>query len=245
MGRDIFIDTTSRRICASATSFAPAVRQTFMQGDTEQINLFFLQSTGEAVTPFTYIDTAGQGVRMSIGFRAFNVPEIDGSYSLGFSAVTGGQIAWGSNAAAVANSLNEIASIASAGGVAVTGDAKHGFIVRFNHDGARSGIAADTSRLAPSVVCSTVIRLAGSATSPSVQALTFNQVAAVDQSAWGAVTGTTPHRFASLNFNSNDMTLLLQNNSHITADLEIQLTAGSEITTYVATQCVINKQLIL
>ena len=224
MARNIYIDTTSRRLAASATSLSPALRQSFTQGDTEQVNLFFLQSTGGTVTPFTYINTSGQSVRMSVGFRAFNVPEIDGSYSLGFSAVTGGQITWGSNATTVASSLNAITSIVSAGGVKVTGDGKDGFIVRFNSDGARSG--------------------SGSATSPSVQTLTFNQVAAVDQSSWGAVTGTTPYRFASLAFNSNDMAILLQNNSHIVADLEIQLTNGSDIATYIVTQCVVNKELV-
>ena len=244
MARNIYIDTTSRRLAASATSLSPALRQSFTQGDTEQVNLFFLQSTGATVTPFTYINTSGQSVRMSVGFRAFNVPEIDGSYSLGFSAVTGGQITWGSNATTVASSLNAITSIVSAGGVKVTGDGKDGFIVRFNSDGARSGLTSNTSQLVPSVVCSTGIRLAGSATSPSVQTLTFNQVAAVDQSSWGAVTGTTPYRFASLAFNSNDMAILLQNNSHIVADLEIQLTNGSDIATYIVTQCVVNKELV-
>jgi len=46
MARDLYIDMTNRRLATSLTSLAPATAPRFVKGDNGEINLYFLEATG-------------------------------------------------------------------------------------------------------------------------------------------------------------------------------------------------------
>jgi len=67
MSRDLFIDTDSRQFIEGMNNSAVKMHGPFFKGDTETINLYFLQRTGLIGTPYTFTDKSSSTTKLSWG----------------------------------------------------------------------------------------------------------------------------------------------------------------------------------
>ena len=182
MARDLYIDMTNRRLAQSLTSLFPADFPSFVKGDTGQINLYFLQATGNIQTPFTVMDMTGTSVKFGVGTRT-GTPR-SGTFTLSFGGETSGAIGFSATAGAISSALNSLSAITSIGGVSVDGDVSSNFVINFNSAGTRSAITADVSHLIPTTLALVDERLAGDATTSEIQELQLRLTPAVYQPTW-------------------------------------------------------------
>jgi hypothetical protein len=188
MARDLFIDTTNRRLAVSTTNLAPATIQKFVRGDTGVINLYFLEATGIINNPFRIVDNSDSTVKFAIGSRT-GTPT-DGTYTLSFSAQTTGAINYSATAGTLQSALSGLSTISAAGGIEVTGSPETTFVFRFKNNGDQAAITANTSQLIPSTTASINTRLAGTPTSREIQDMHLRLNPAVLQTSWSSI-GTT------------------------------------------------------
>ena len=182
MARDLYIDTTNRRLAQSLTSLFPSDFPSFVKGDTGQINLYFLQATGNITSPFTVLDMTGTSVKFGVGTRT-GTPR-SGTFTLSFGGETSGAIGFSATAGAISSALNSLSAITSIGGVSVDGNVSSNFVINFNSAGTRSAITADVSHLIPTTLALVDERLAGDATTSEIQELQLRLTPAVYQPTW-------------------------------------------------------------
>jgi len=182
MARDLFIDTTNRRLATSLTSLAPATTPRFVKGDNGAINLYFLEATGNVSAPFNVIDYTGTTVKFGVGTRT-GVPA-SGTFTLSFGGETSGAIGFSATAGAISSALNALSAITSAGKVSVDGSMATNFVISFNSAGTQSAITADVAHLIPTTSALIDERLAGDATTREIQELQLRLAPAVYQPTW-------------------------------------------------------------
>ena len=115
MARDLFIDTTNRRLATSLTSLTPSTTPRFVKGDNGSINLYFLEATNNVSAPFNVIDYTGTSVKFGVGSRT-GTPA-SGTFTLSFGGQTSGAIAYSATAGAISSALNSLSTITAAGSV--------------------------------------------------------------------------------------------------------------------------------
>ena len=182
MARDLFIDMTNRRLATSLTSLTPATAPRFVKGDNGEINLYFLEATGNVSAPFNVVDMTGTTVKFGVGTRT-GVPA-SGTFTLSFGGETSGAIAFSATAGAISSALNSLSAITAAGKVSVDGTMATNFVISFNSAGTRSAITADVSHLIPTTSALIDERLAGDATTNEIQELQLRLAPAVYQPTW-------------------------------------------------------------
>jgi hypothetical protein len=182
MARDLFIDTTNRRLATSLTSLAPATTQRFVKGDNSAINLYFLEATGNIASPFDVVDYTGTSVKFGVGSRT-GVPA-SGTFTLSFGGQTSGAIGFSATAGAISSALNSLSTITAAGSVSVDGTMATNFVVSFNSAGTQSAITGNFARLIPTTTALIDERIAGSATNAEIQELQLRLAPAVYQPTW-------------------------------------------------------------
>ena len=182
MARDLYIDMTNRRLATSLTSLAPATAPRFVKGDNGEINLYFLEATGNVSAPFNVVDMTGTTVKFGVGTRT-GVPA-SGTFTLSFGGETSGAIGFSATAGAISSALNSLSAITSAGSVSVDGTMTTNFVISFNSAGTRSAITGDFARLIPTTSALIDERLAGNATTAEIQELQLRLAPAVYQPTW-------------------------------------------------------------
>ena len=182
MARDLFIDTTNRRLATSLTSLAPATTQRFVKGDNGAINLYFLEATGNITSPFNVIDYTGTDVKFGVGSRT-GTPA-SGTFTLSFGGQTSGAIAFSATAGAISSALNSLSTITAAGSVSVDGTMATNFVVSFNSAGTQGAITGNFARLIPTTTALIDERLVGDATTAEIQELQLRLAPAVYQPTW-------------------------------------------------------------
>lgn len=182
MARDLFIDMTNRRLATGLTNLTPSAPPRFVKGDNSQINLYFLEATGNIATPFNVVDMTGSSIKFGVGNRT-NVPT-SGTFTLSFGGETSGAIAYSATAGAISSALNSLSAITSIGKVSVDGSMGSNFIISFNSAGTRSAITADVSHLIPTASALIDERLVGNATTSEIQELQLRLAPAAYQSTW-------------------------------------------------------------
>ena len=182
MARDLYIDMTNRRLATSLTNFSPAAPPRFVKGDNGEINLYFLEATGNIETPFTVVDMTGTTVKFGVGTRT-GVPA-SGTFTLSFGGETSGAIGFSATAGAISSALNSLSAITSAGSVSVEGTMATNFVISFNSAGTRSAITGDFARLIPTTSALVDERIAGDATTAEIQELQLRLAPAVYQPTW-------------------------------------------------------------
>ena len=182
MARDLFIDTTNRRLATSLTSLAPATAPRFVKGDNGEINLYFLEATGNVSAPFNVVDMTGTTVKFGVGTRT-GIPA-SGTFTLSFGGETSGAIGFSATAGAISSALNSLSAITSAGSVSVDGTMATNFVISFNSAGTQSAITANVSHLIPTTSALIDERLAGDATTNEIQELQLRLAPAVYQPTW-------------------------------------------------------------
>lgn len=182
MARDLFIDTTNRRLATSLTSLAPATTQRFVKGDNGAINLYFLEATGNVTSPFNVIDYTGTDVKFGVGSRT-GTPA-SGTFTLSFGGQTSGAIAFSATAGAISSALNSLSTITAAGSVSVDGTMATNFVVSFNSAGTQGAITGNFARLIPTTTALIDERLVGDATNAEIQELQLRLAPAVYEPTW-------------------------------------------------------------
>jgi hypothetical protein len=182
MARDLYIDMTNRRLATSLTSLTPATAPRFIKGDNGEINLYFLEATGNVSAPFNVVDMTGTTVKFGVGTRT-GVPA-SGTFTLSFGGETSGAIAFSATAGAISSALNSLSAITSIGKVSVDGTMATNFVISFNSAGTRSAITANVARLIPETSALIDERLAGNATTAEIQELQLRLAPAVYQPTW-------------------------------------------------------------
>jgi len=182
MARDLFIDTTNRRLATSLTSLAPATTQRFVKGDNGAINLYFLEATNDISTPFNVIDYTGTDVKFGVGSRT-GVPA-SGTFTLSFGGQTSGAIGFSATAGAISSALNSLSTITAAGSVSVDGTMATNFVVSFNSAGTQGAITGNFARLIPTTTALIDERLVGDATNAEIQELQLRLAPAVYEPTW-------------------------------------------------------------
>jgi hypothetical protein len=182
MARDLFIDTTNRRLATSLTSLAPATTPRFVKGDNGAINLYFLEATGNVTSPFNVIDYTGTSVKFGVGSRT-GTPA-SGTFTLSFGGQTSGAIGFSATAGAISSALNSLSTITAAGSVSVDGTMATNFVVSFNSAGTQSAITGNFARLIPTTTALIDERLVGDATNAEIQELQLRLAPAVYEPTW-------------------------------------------------------------
>ena len=182
MARDLYIDMTNRRLATSLTSLAPATAPRFVKGDNGEINLYFLEATGNVSAPFNVVDMTGTTVKFGVGTRT-GIPA-SGTFTLSFGGDTSGAIGFGATAGAISSALNSLSAITSAGSVSVDGTMATNFVISFNSAGTRSAITGNFARLIPETSALIDERLVGDATTAEIQELQLRLAPAVYQPTW-------------------------------------------------------------
>jgi len=182
MARDLFIDTTNRRLATSLTSLAPATTQRFVKGDNGAINLYFLEATNNIASPFNVVDYTGTDVKFGVGSRT-GVPA-SGTFTLSFGGQTSGAIGFSATAGAISSALNSLSTITAAGSVSVDGTMATNFVVSFNSAGTQSAITGNFARLIPTTTALIDERIAGDATNAEIQELQLRLAPAVYEPTW-------------------------------------------------------------
>jgi hypothetical protein len=182
MARDLFIDTTNRRLATSLISLAPATTQRFVKGDNGAINLYFLEATNNVSAPFNVIDYTGTSVKFGVGSRT-GTPA-SGTFTLSFGGQTSGAIAFSATAGAISSALNSLSTITAAGSVSVDGTMATNFVVSFNSAGTQSAITGNFARLIPTTTALIDERLVGDATNAEIQELQLRLAPAVYEPTW-------------------------------------------------------------
>jgi hypothetical protein len=182
MARDLFIDTTNRRLATSLTSLAPATTPRFVKGDNGAINLYFLEATGNVSAPFNVIDYTGTSVKFGVGSRT-GTPA-SGTFTLSFGGQTSGAIGYSATAGAISSALNSLSTITAAGKVSVDGTMATNFIVSFNSVGTQGAITGNFDRLIPTTTALIDERLVGNATTAEIQELQLRLAPAIYEPTW-------------------------------------------------------------
>jgi len=182
MARDLFIDTTNRRLATSLTSLAPATTQRFVKGDNGAINLYFLEATGNVSAPFNVVDYTGTSVKFGVGSRT-GTPA-SGTFTLSFGGQTSGAIGFSATAGAISSALNSLSTITAAGSVSVDGTMATNFVVSFNSAGTQGAITGNFARLIPTTTALIDERLVGDATNAEIQELQLRLAPAVYEPTW-------------------------------------------------------------
>ena len=182
MARDLYIDMTNRRLATSLTSLTPATAPRFVKGDNGEINLYFLEATGNVSAPFNVVDMTGTTVKFGVGTRT-GTPS-SGTFTLSFGGETSGAIGFSATAGAISSALNSLSAITSIGKVSVDGTMATNFVISFNSAGTRSAITGNFARLIPETSALIDERLAGNATTAEIQELQLRLAPAVYQPTW-------------------------------------------------------------
>jgi len=182
MARDLFIDTTNRRLATSLTSLTPSTTPRFVKGDNGSINLYFLEATNNVSAPFNVIDYTGTSVKFGVGSRT-GTPA-SGTFTLSFGGQTSGAIAYSATAGAISSALNSLSTITAAGSVSVDGSMATNFVVSFNSAGTQGAITGNFTRLIPATTALIDERLVGDATNAEIQELQLRLAPAVYEPTW-------------------------------------------------------------
>jgi len=182
MARDLFIDMTNRRLATGLSNMTPAIPPRFIFGDSSEINLYFLQATGDISAPFDIVDMTGSDVKFAVGKRS-GTPS-NGTFTLSFGGDTSGAIGYSATAGAISSALNSLSAITAIGGISVDGTIDSTFVISFNSAGTRSAITSDVSRLIPTTSANIDERIAGNSTTAEVQELQLRLSPATYQSTW-------------------------------------------------------------
>jgi hypothetical protein len=253
MARNLFIDTTAKRLVTSAESTAAVGAQTFVKGDEETINVYFLKQTGIPAQPYDILDYTSADVRLMIGRR--NDRLSGGTLSFSFDADTSESVASTATAGTIQSALNAITSIATVGSVTVEGNLATALRVAFNSAGTRGTITANVDYLHPCFDAKTEKYVTGNATDRDVQIVRLYPQAVAVQTAWTTITSaitinstlvTLTGQSAIVDLGSVCMLDTLAGQNQATFTLEVQTAvSGGETKTHLQSDCTITEEIII
>src|SRR5579871_4557375 len=189
----LYIDTTRKVLVANFTATVSPGTFALEQGDNVPVQLHFLQqntaSQVPGALPYSYIDPSTvTPVTMAIG--AIGQPPTSGTFTVTFGANTTSALAYNISASALSTALNALASVISAGGVTIQGNAGGPFTIIFTSTGAQSNLfAVGSGELVPPSQGLTARAVVGATGIQEQQVITLIQNPAAVQNSWTATYG--------------------------------------------------------
>lgn len=190
----LYIDTTNKVLLANfLTSNAPARSLVFEAGDLVPLQLHFLQRNNSSGTVGqllnSYIDPATV-TPVSLAIGTIGQAPTAGTFSVTFGADTTAQLAFNITATALATALNALASVTTAGGVTITGNAGGPWRITFNTPGVIStNFSVGAGDLSPTSQGIVGVAVTGATGVNCVQVITLVQNPAALQNIWTATYG--------------------------------------------------------
>jgi hypothetical protein len=185
----LFVDFAGNQLLTGVNANPSGYRPRFVLGDTLTVDLHLVELTRNTEFPAVEISTddlAGASSSTTLAVGSLETVPTSGTFSLTFGANTTSPLSYNATAAQVSTALNALASVVSAGGVAVS-QVGEGYRIAFNSAGVRTAISATTSALVPKASAIVVESTVGTVSAPSVQVvrLRVNPVALLNS--WAAV----------------------------------------------------------
>lgn len=190
----LYIDTSAKRLIASFLStINPLTGLIWEAGDLVPIQLHFLQSNNSSGTtgqlPYSYIDPATV-LPVSLALGTIGLAPTAGTFTVTYGANTTGALAFNITAAALSTALNALASVTSAGGVTITGNAGGPFRIAFVTPGVISTLfTVNPAALSPTSQGLVAVAVTGAAGVNEVQVITLIQNPAALLASWTATYG--------------------------------------------------------
>lgn len=190
----LYIDTSAKRLIASFLStINPLTGLIWEAGDLVPIQLHFLQSNNSSGTtgqlPYSYIDPATV-LPVSLALGTIGLAPTAGTFTVTYGANTTGALAFNITAAALSTALNALASVTSAGGVTITGNAGGPFRITFVTSGVISTLfTVNPAALSPTSQGLVAVAVTGAAGVNEVQVITLIQNPAALLASWTATYG--------------------------------------------------------
>lgn len=190
----LYIDTTNKRLISSFLStIQPFQPQTYEAGDLVPMQLHFLTQNPASGTPnalpYAYIDPATV-TPVSLAIGNIGAVPTAGTFTVTFGANTTSALAFNITSTALATSVNALASVISAGGVTITGNAGGPWTIVFNNTGAQTNLfAIGAGELVPVSLGITAKAVTGATGVQEVQVVTLVQSPAALQNTWTATYG--------------------------------------------------------
>jgi hypothetical protein len=152
--------TDANRLLANQFAFIQAAAPSFYQGNVANLELHIVASAGVGTSPVEVPFPAGAAISVAVGDT--NTYPTGGSWELSVNDVETQPMPYNATTTQVAEALNALTDVSSAGGVAVskTGD---GYTITWNTYGAKPAIGIGSDTLTPSSYESISLVQAGSA----------------------------------------------------------------------------------
>ena len=146
--KELWINTDTRELVQGFLQALAETSVTFTQGDTVPLRVYLLkQLTNNQGRPFQNIQLTTETLKVALG--RLDEKSTGGTFSLDFDGDDTSAILYNDTAANIEIALNALASVTSAGGVTVTGDAAGPWTVSFVNVGARTSIIGDSTLVTP------------------------------------------------------------------------------------------------
>lgn len=172
----LLINTDRRTLVAAALGLTGTASPVFRQGDRQPLEIILCRGAGST---FEAVDYPGEGWSLRVGVGELESRPITGTFILGYDGDETSALPVNATAQQVADALNALDSVDSAGGVSVEvvagtdGQPGASFLVTFNSAGARLAIVANPVQLYPRSSTVAVEAVTGSGTERSTQLLRF------------------------------------------------------------------------
>jgi len=139
--------TDANRLLANQSAFIQAAAPSFYQGNVANLELHIVASAGVGTSPVEVPFPAGAAISVAVGDT--NTYPTGGTWELSVNNVETQPMPYNATTAQVAEALNALTDVSSAGGVAVskTGD---GYTITWNTYGAKPAIGIGSDTLTPS-----------------------------------------------------------------------------------------------
>lgn len=112
MARDLYIDTDSRQFVEGFNNAAVKIQGPYFKGDTETLNLYFLQRTGVIGTPYAYTDKSSSTAKVSWGtVGQSSILSVTGFSAIDQTISVGVTISQAANSSVSSNLKNQIQKV--------------------------------------------------------------------------------------------------------------------------------------
>lgn len=168
------IDIPNRRLVRDFFSNLEVQPRDVMQGDTYNLRILGVEPSplGNATRLWRYVPLP---TSLYVGIGAIGAAPTLGTFTLTFGADTTAALAYNATAAQVASALNALASITSAGGVAVTGPDSGPYQIVFTTAGSRALITGGADLLYPLSSISVYEARAGDVSTTEIQVVVIDR----------------------------------------------------------------------
>lgn len=171
---NFYIDIPNRRLVRDFFSNLEIVPRPFTQGDTMNVRIIGIEPNigGDPTRPWRYVSLP---TSMYLGLGPVGAAPTLGTFTLTFGADTTSALAYNITAAALSTALNLLASITSAGGVAVTGPDGGPYQIVFTSNGSRAAITGNADLLYPLSSIQVYEARAGDGSTPEIQVVVIDR----------------------------------------------------------------------